>query len=255
MRLMVIDERDACQMTARMLEQATCLRRAAAILDQTCNTTAKNEDREDFLAAFRGAPILRAQSAEIALKALWCIGHGGARGKPPRRHNLTELHDALTETIQERLAREFEIRHPSWSQLPPVRPGLRTILTDHDAALMNWRYAHEHDSPRFENVFDEVLDTLIDIGGALHELWRQRLLEGTEWFVRRRVVGSFRRGVPDDPGVRAALKCNGRSGCGSRWADRRDCESLHVWCGSEILTRGWRRDHSATSPWKSTISS
>ena len=69
-RLKVIDEGDAYEMTARMLGLATSLRRAAEILDQARNEGGEGRNREDFSAAFHGAPILRAQSAEIALKAL-----------------------------------------------------------------------------------------------------------------------------------------------------------------------------------------
>ena len=69
-RLKVIDEGDAYEMTARMLGLATSLRRAAEILDQARNEGGEGRNGEDFSAAFHGAPILRAQSAEIALKAL-----------------------------------------------------------------------------------------------------------------------------------------------------------------------------------------
>ena len=179
-RLEVVDEGDACEMTARMLRLATSLRRAAEILDQAHNEAAEGGNREDFSAAFYGGPILRAQSAEIALKALWRIGNSEEHGKPPRLHNLTELHDALTETIQKLLAEEFpEIRDPSYPHLPiPVREGLRTILNEHETALAEWRYAYELGSLRFEHVFDEVLNTLINVGWRLHNLWLRRLREG-----------------------------------------------------------------------------
>ncbi len=98
-RLKVIDEGDAYKITARMLRLATSLRRAAEILDQAHNEAREGRNREDFSAAFYGTPILRAQSAEIALKALWRIGHNEERGAPPHHHNLTKLHDALTEPI------------------------------------------------------------------------------------------------------------------------------------------------------------
>ena len=133
-RLKVIDEGDAHEMTARMLRLATSLRRASEILDQAHGEAGEGRNREDFSAAFHGAPILRAQSAEIALKALWRIGHNEERGEPPHHHNLTELHDALTKTIQKRLAEEFpEIRDPSCPHSPmPVRQGLRAILHEHE---------------------------------------------------------------------------------------------------------------------------
>jgi len=129
--------------------------------------------------AFHGAPILRAQSAEIALKALWRIGHNEERGEPPKDHKLTGLHDALTETIRKLLAEEFpEIRDPSCPHFPiPVRQGLRTILDEHETALVNWRYAYELGSLRFEHVFDEVLNTLIRVGWQQHNLWLRRLRE------------------------------------------------------------------------------
>ena len=179
-RLEVVDEGDACEMTARMLRLATSLRRAAEMLDQAHNAAAEGRKREDFSAAFYGAPILRAQSAEIALKALWRIGHNQERGKPPHHHNLTELHDSLTGTIQKLLAEEFpEIRDPSCPHFPiPVRKGLRTILNEHETALEEWRYAYELGSLRFEYVFDEVLNTLINVGWQLHNLWLGRLREG-----------------------------------------------------------------------------
>ena len=178
-RLKVVDEGDAYEMSARMLRLATSQRRAAEILDQTHNEAAEGRNREDFSAAFHGAPILRAQSAEIALKALWRIGHNEERGGPPHHHNLTELHDALTETIQKLLAEEFpEIRDPSCPHFPiPVRQGLRTILNEHETALEDWRYAYELGSLRFEHVFDEVLNTLIRVGWQLHNLWLRRLRE------------------------------------------------------------------------------
>ena len=170
-------ETDACEMSARMLRLATSLRRAAEILDQAPNEAAEGRNREDVSAAFHGAPILRAQSAEIALKALWRIGHNEERGEPPHDHNLTKLHDALTETIRKLLAEEFpEIRDPSCPHSPiPVRQGLRTILNEHETALEDWRYAYELDSLSFEHVFDEVLNTLIRVGWQLHNLWLRRL--------------------------------------------------------------------------------
>ena len=129
-------------MTARMLRLATSLRRAAEILDQARIAPTGGRNQEDFSAAFYGAPILRAQSAEIALKALWRIGHNQERGKPPHYHNLTELHDGLTDGIQKLLAEEFpEIRDPSCPHFPiPIRKGLRGILNEHEIALEEWRY-------------------------------------------------------------------------------------------------------------------
>ena len=181
-RLKVVDEGDAYEMSARMLRLATSLRRAAEILDQAHNAAAEGRNQEDFSAAFYGAPILRAQSAEIALKALWRIGHNEERGNPPHHHNLTALHDALTETVQKLLAEEFpEIRDPSCPHFPiPVRKGLRTILNEHETALEEWRYAYELGSLRFEHVFDEVLSTLINVGWELHNLWVRRLREEGE---------------------------------------------------------------------------
>ena len=110
-RLKISGEGDAYEMAARMLWQATGLRRAAEILDQARNGAAEGGNRENFSAAFFGAPILRAQSAEIALKALWYIGYGEKPDNPPRCHNLTKLHDTLTQAIQKLLAEKFlEIR-------------------------------------------------------------------------------------------------------------------------------------------------
>ena len=168
-------------MAARMLKLATSLRRAAEILDQAHDESTEGRNGGDFSAAFHGAPILRAQSAEIALKALWRIGHNEERGEPPPEHDLTKLHDALTELIQNRLAEEFpEIRDPSCPHSPiPVRKGLRTVLNEHDAALVEWRYAYELGSLRFEHVFDEVQSTLINVGWQLHNLWLERLREGS----------------------------------------------------------------------------
>ena len=177
--LKVVDEGDAYEMTARMLSLATSLRRAAEILDHARNEVADGRNQEDFSAAFYGTPMLRAQSAEIALKALWRIGHHEKRGQPPHHHNLTALHDALTETVQKLLAEAFpEIRDPSCPHFPiPVRKGLRTILNEYEAALEEWRYAYELGSLRSEHVFDEVLNTLIDVGWQLHNLWLRRLRE------------------------------------------------------------------------------
>ena len=178
-RLVIVEEGDAYEMTARMLRLATSLRRAAEILDQARNIGGEGRNREDFSAAFHGAPILRAQSAEIALKALWRIGHNKKRGEPPHCHNLTDLHDALADPIQKLLAEEFhEIRDPSCPHFPiPVRQGLRTILNEHETALEEWRYAYELGSLRFEHVFDEVLNTLISVGWQLHIRWFRRLRE------------------------------------------------------------------------------
>ena len=178
-RLEVVEEGDAFEMTARMLRLATNLRRAAEILDQARNEGGEGRNGDDFSAAFHGAPILRAQSAEIVLKALWRIGHNEERGEPPHHHNLTELHDALTETIQKLLAEEFpEIRDPSCPHFPiPVRQGLWAVLNEHETALEDWRYAYELGSLRFEHVFDEVLNTLISVGWRLHNLWLRRLRE------------------------------------------------------------------------------
>lgn len=179
-RLKVVDEGDAYEMTARMLSLATSLHRAAEILDQARDEVADGRNQEDFSAAFHGAPLLRAQSAEVALKALWRVGHDEKCGEPPHHHNLTELHDALTETTQKLLAEEFpEIRDPSCPHFPiPVRKGLRAILNEHETALEEWRYAYELRSLRFEHVFDEVLKTLINVGWHLHNLWLRRLQEG-----------------------------------------------------------------------------
>ena len=178
-RLEVVEEGDAYEMTARMLRLAASLRRAAEILDQERHIGGEGRNHEDFSAAFHGAPILQAQSAEIALKALWRIGHNEERGEPPHNHNLTELHDALTEPIQKLLAEQFpEIRDPSCPHFPiPVRPGLRAILNEHETALEDWRYAYELGSLRFEHVFDEVLNTLIRVGWQLHNQWLRRLRE------------------------------------------------------------------------------
>ncbi len=183
-----LDERDAYQMTARMLSQAASLRRAAEILDQAYNEAGEGRNQEDFSAAFHGAPILRAQSAEIALKALWRIGRHEERGEPPRHHNLTKLHDAQTKTIQKLLAEEFpEIRDPSCPHFPiPVRQGLRTILNEHETALKDWRYAYELGSLRFAHVFDEVLNTLISVGWQQHNLWLRKLREEDAHRVRAR---------------------------------------------------------------------
>ena len=180
--LEVVDEGDACVMTARMLKLATSLRRAAEMLDQAHGEAAKGEGRsqEDFFAAFYGAPILRVQSAEVALKALWRIGHDVEHGTPPRHHNLTKLHDDLTETIQMLLAERFpEIPDPSCPHFPiPYRKGLPAILNDYETAFQQWRYAYELGSLRFEHVFDDVLDTLINVGWKLHSLWLRSLRAG-----------------------------------------------------------------------------
>lgn len=179
-RLEVVGEGDACIMAGRMLRLASSLRRAAEMLDRAHNGPAEGRNEEDLLAAFHGAPILRAQSAEIALKALWRIGHKAERGDPPQHHNLTGLHDGLTKPIRQLLAERFpEIPDPTCPHFPiPNRKGLRAILTDHEAALQEWRYAYERDSLWFEHVFDEVLDTLIDVGWKLHGPWLARLQEG-----------------------------------------------------------------------------
>ena len=165
-RLEVSDEGDACEMSARMLGRARSLSRAAEILDETREGVGEGRNREDFSAGFHGGPILWAQSAEIALKALWYIGHKGEGGEPPRVHDLRELHDGLPETVKKRLAEEFpEIRDPRFPQLPiPVRKGLRTILKEHQSALEEWRYSYELDYLTFEKVFGEVVGTLIDVG-------------------------------------------------------------------------------------------
>ena len=167
-------------MTGRMLRLATSLRRAAEMLDEAHNGVAERRNEVDFAAAFHGAPILRAQSAEIALKALWRIGHDVERGNPPRHHNLTKLHDDLTKTIRNLLAEEFpEIPDPSCPHFPiPYRKGLRAILSDHEAVLEEWRYAYERGSLGFEHVFDEVLNTLINVGWHLHNKWLRRLRAG-----------------------------------------------------------------------------
>ena len=179
--LKVVHEGDAYVMAERMLRLATSLRRAAKILDKAHNEAGECRNQEDSSAVFYGAPILRAQSAEIALKALWRIGHTEDRDEPPQYHNLTDLHDALTETIQKLLAEAFsEIRDPSCPHFPiPVRKGLRTILNEHETALVDWRYAYELGNIRFEDVFDEVLDTLINVGWRLHNLWLRRLRESS----------------------------------------------------------------------------
>ena len=176
-RLEVVDEGDSYEMTARMLRLATSLRRGAEILDEAHNAAAKGRNEEDLSAGLYGPPILRVQSAEIALKALWRIGHNEERGEPPHEHNLTKLHDTLTETTQKLLAEELpEIRDPSCPHSPIlVRKGLRTILNEHETALVEWRYAYEFGSLRFEHEFDEVLRTLIDVGWHLHNLWLRRL--------------------------------------------------------------------------------
>ena len=167
-------------MAGRMLWLATSLRRAAELLDRPRNAPGEGRNEEDLLAAFHGVPILRAQSAEIALKALWRIGHKAERGDPPQHHNLTGLHDALTKPVRQLLAERFpEIPDPTCPHFPiPYRKGLRAILSDHETALQEWRYAYERDSLRFEHVFDEVLDTLIEVGWQLHGLWLARLQEG-----------------------------------------------------------------------------
>lgn len=145
-RLEVVGEGDACAMTERMLRLASSLRRAAGMLDRARNAPAEGRNEEDLLAAFHGAPILRTQSAEIALKALWRIGQKAERGDPPHHHNLTGLHDDLTKTIRQLLAEEFpEIPDPTYPHFPiPYRKGLREILNDHESALQKWRYAYEH---------------------------------------------------------------------------------------------------------------
>ena len=68
-------------MAERMPRLATSLRRAAEVLDRARNEPAERRDEEDISAAFHAAPILRAQSAEIALKALWRRERSGTR--PP----------------------------------------------------------------------------------------------------------------------------------------------------------------------------
>lgn len=179
-RLEVVDEGDACIMAGRMLRLASSLRRAAELLDRARGEPAESRNEEDLLAAFHGAPILRAQSAEIALKALWRIGHKAERDDPPRHHDLAGLHDDLTETIRQLLAERFpEIPDPTCPHSSiPYRKGLRAILTDHEAALQEWRYAYERDSLWFEHVFDEVLDALIDVAWRLYSPWLARLQEG-----------------------------------------------------------------------------
>ncbi len=153
--------------------QAAALRRAAEILDRARRAVPAGGSSEDMSAAFHGAPILRAQSAEIALKALWRIGCNEERDDPPRCHSLTRLHDRLPETIQRQLAEDFpKIPDPSCPHFPvPYRKGLRTILSDHDTALADWRYAHEFGTLWFEHAFEVVTDTLIDVGRRLHDRW------------------------------------------------------------------------------------
>ncbi|MCY4347936.1 MAG: hypothetical protein OXC17_14270 [Aestuariivita sp.] len=170
------DEIDTHRMTARMLRQAASLNRAAEILYQVGNKPADKSHGDDFSAVFHGVPILRAQSAEIALKALWYIGRHREDGGPPRSHNLTKLHDVLPEKIQKLLVAAFpEISDPSSPHLPPVRQGLRAVLNEHEDALKQWRYTYEYDSLRFENVFDEVLKTLMNTGWQLHTEWLNKL--------------------------------------------------------------------------------
>lgn len=176
-RLKVVDEFGACRMTTRMLNAANDLRHAAEMLDRM----PEDATGEDFTAALCGAPILRAQSAEIALKALWLIGHnmecGDPSDAPPCRHKLTKLHDALTGNIRNLLAEVFpEIPDPYCPHFPiPYRKGLRTILCEHEDALIKWRYIYEHDGIQFAHVFDEVLMTLIKVGRQLQFQWQRRL--------------------------------------------------------------------------------
>ena len=95
-------------MSARMPKawrQACAARRRYSTKRTTKQWEGRN--REDFSAAFHGAPILRAQSAEIALKALWRIGHNEERGGPPHHHNLTELHDCSDRDDPEAVGRRI----------------------------------------------------------------------------------------------------------------------------------------------------
>ncbi|MCY4305630.1 MAG: hypothetical protein OXC62_12775 [Aestuariivita sp.] len=175
--LKVDNEADTFKITGRMLNTATSLYRAAEILNQVHNGKAEDRSEKDFLTTFHGVPILLAQAAEISLKTLWYIGHNENRNTPPHCHNLTKLHDALPKTIQKLLEKRLaQISNPSHPHFPmPYREGLRTILEDHKTALVEWRYIYEHSHLNFENVFKDVLNTLLDVGGQLHSQWREKL--------------------------------------------------------------------------------
>ncbi|MCY4192220.1 MAG: hypothetical protein OXD42_13030 [Rhodospirillaceae bacterium] len=180
------DELEAFQRSGRMLQVATDLHRAAEILDRVRKESSDGKTIDDFTGTLHGSPILWAQSAEIALKALWYIGHGleqddPSRADPLRSHNLTKLHDDLTKEVQKRLASEFpEIPDPVIPHFPiPYRKGLRAILCEHETALVEWRYTYEHNGLRFEHVFTEVLTTVLKVGWDLHNQWILKLRHAT----------------------------------------------------------------------------
>jgi hypothetical protein len=92
--------------------------------------------------------VCLAFSVELHLKEL----HRVVRGKAVKGHNITQLFQALPETVQAELVSQQSIAHFGWSdeqlsrELQAISDGFET-----------WRYAYESTSLRYNNYFAEAL--------------------------------------------------------------------------------------------------
>ena len=149
----------------RMYSDPTSLMFNAKSLQQVAETIAvkANPEKEPYL--FQGqciaSPVLLAFSMELALKA-W-RSREAENQKVPKTHDLLKLFDGLSEDAQLCLDEAFPVIPNVHPQLPPIRPGLRSILSSHKDAFVIWRYVHERRQARFEDgIFNDALTAVID---------------------------------------------------------------------------------------------
>ena len=91
------------------------------------------------------------------------ISQRGQSVKPERTHDLLELFDGLEQETRNRLgARMPEV--PGAPGRPPIRPGLREVLSFHGHAFEHYRYLYED----FRGVFktpelEQALTAIIQV--------------------------------------------------------------------------------------------
>ena len=144
---------DSMMFSARSLQQ---------VVNSFENGTDPTLDAYLFQGQFIAAPVLLALSMELALKAWWTreVKHRSV----PKTHDLLKLFDGLPEQTRTRLENSHpELPNPSHPKLPPVREGLRSILTSNSAKFVEWRYLHELSSGMFPNgEFNDALSSVIE---------------------------------------------------------------------------------------------
>lgn len=140
-----------------MIQHAASLQRVAMELDQSALSI---KDPLLFEGTSLAVPIVLSLATEIALKAFQCRER---QGKPERTHDLLRLFDGLEQETRNRIEAEMpEVSDPLGR--PPIRPGLREVLSFHAHAFEHYRYLYEDFGGVFKTPeLDQVLTAIIQV--------------------------------------------------------------------------------------------